>query len=93
MRDLEYYGDDHLEAERTKFKEDFDTNEDGFLSGDELGLWLGPDNTEIAIEEAGELINFVPISHSLNRTPCSKTQVTQELFLFASRLRVNVKHS
>lgn len=50
---LEFYGDDHVEQEKDKFKEDFDINGDGYLEGEELSLWLGPDNTEIAIEEAG----------------------------------------
>ena len=52
---LEFYGDDHIEQEKDKFKEDFDINGDGYLEGEELSLWLGPDNTEIAIEEAGEI--------------------------------------
>jgi len=55
---LEYYGDDHVEQEKNKFKEDFDINGDGYLKGDELSLWLGPDNTEIAIEEADHLIEM-----------------------------------
>ena len=56
---LEFYGDDHVEQEKDKFKEDFDINGDGYLEGEELSLWLGPDNTEIAIEEAGKFFDTV----------------------------------
>ena len=56
---LEFYGDDHVEQEKDKFKEDFDINGDGYLEGEELSLWLGPDNTEIAIEEAGKFFETV----------------------------------
>jgi len=55
---LEFYGDDHIDQEKDKFKEDFDINGDGYLEGEELSLWLGPDNTEIAIEEADHLIEM-----------------------------------
>merc|ERR1711931_19160 len=55
---LEFYGEDHIEQEKDKFKEDFDINGDGYLEGEELSLWLGPDNTEIAIEETEHLIDM-----------------------------------
>ena len=50
---LEYYGEEFVESQTDKFHEDFDVNGDGQLEGEELALWLGPDNTEIAIEETG----------------------------------------
>jgi len=55
---LEFYGEDHIDQEKDKFNEDFDINGDGYLEGEELSLWLGPDNTEIAIEEADHLIEM-----------------------------------
>jgi len=55
---LEFYGEEYVESQTDKFHEDFDTNGDGFLSGEELSLWMGPDNTEIAIEETEHLIDM-----------------------------------
>ena len=51
---LEYYGEEHLEQEKRKFEEELDVDGNGLLEGQELSFWMGPDNTEIAIEEAGK---------------------------------------
>ena len=50
---LEHYDEDFLEEEKTRFHDDFDRDGNGFIEGDELKFWIGPDNTEIAIEETG----------------------------------------
>lgn len=55
---LEHYGEEFIESQTDKFHEDFDINGNGFLEGEELSLWLGPDNTEIAIEETEHLIDM-----------------------------------
>jgi len=55
---LEYYGEEFVESQTDKFHEDFDVNGDGQLEGEELALWLGPDNTEIAIEETDHLMDM-----------------------------------
>ena len=52
---LEHYNEDFQDEEKHRFTDDFDRNGNGFLEGDELNFWMGPDNTEIAIEEAGKL--------------------------------------
>merc|ERR1711970_289506 len=55
---LEYYGEEHLEQEKRKFEEELDVDGNGVLEGEELSFWMGPDNTEIAIEEAEHLIEM-----------------------------------
>ena len=52
---LEHYDEDFLEEEKTRFTDDFDRDGNGFIEGEELKFWIGPDNTEIAIEETGSL--------------------------------------
>ena len=52
---LEHYNEDFMEEEKHRFNDDFDRNGNGFLEGDELLFWMGPDNTEIALEEAGNV--------------------------------------
>jgi len=42
-----------LILEKRKFEEELDVDGNGVLEGQELSFWIGPDNTEIAIEEAG----------------------------------------
>jgi Ca2+-binding EF-hand superfamily protein len=51
---LEFYGEDFVDIEKHRFNDDFDRDGNGFLEGEELGYWIGPDNTEIAIEETGK---------------------------------------
>ena len=55
---LEHYDEDFLEEEKTRFHDDFDRDGNGFIEGDELKFWIGPDNTEIAIEETGFSLQF-----------------------------------
>uniref|UniRef100_A0A7E5A1Q9 Reticulocalbin-3 n=1 Tax=Panagrellus redivivus TaxID=6233 RepID=A0A7E5A1Q9_PANRE len=42
-------------TEQNRFKHDYDTNKDGFLSGDELRAWIVPDLRVTALQEAEHL--------------------------------------
>jgi len=55
---LEHYDEDFLEEEKTRFTDDFDRDGNGFIEGEELKFWIGPDNTEIAIEETDHIIDM-----------------------------------
>jgi Ca2+-binding EF-hand superfamily protein len=45
------------QTERNRFTEEYDTNKDGFLEGDELKAWLIPDMSHTAKVEAEHLVN------------------------------------
>merc|ERR1739838_1006956 len=64
--DLQEYLND-LETDR--FKDEYDRNNDGFLTGDELLFWLSPDNTEIAIDEAEHLVDMCDEDEDEKLTP------------------------
>merc|ERR1711970_101866 len=55
---LEHYNEDFQEEEKHRFQDDFDRNGNGFIDGEELNYWMGPDNTEIAIEETDHIIEM-----------------------------------
>lgn len=55
---LEHYGEEFLEEEKHRFNDDFDRDGNGFIEGEELSFWMGPDNTEIAIEETEHIMEM-----------------------------------
>lgn len=56
---LAHYGEEFAEQEEQRFQEDLDLDGDGFIAGDELKYWLGPDNIAIAIEESDHIFESV----------------------------------
>ncbi|CAG5111517.1 Oidioi.mRNA.OKI2018_I69.chr2.g5819.t1.cds [Oikopleura dioica] len=56
---LEHYGEEFTDQEEQRFQEDLDLDGDGFIAGDELKYWLGPDNIAIAIEESDHIFDSV----------------------------------
>jgi len=54
----EHYGDEFLDEEKHRFNDDFDRDGNGFIEGPELQFWMGPDNTEIAIEETEHILEM-----------------------------------
>merc|ERR1711935_1244735 len=61
--------EDLNDLETDRFKDEYDRNNDGFLTGDELLFWLSPDNTEIAIDEAEHLIDMCDEDEDDRLTP------------------------
>jgi len=61
--------EDFIELETDRFKDEYDRNQDGYLTGDELLFWLSPDNTEIAIDEAEHLIDMCDEDDDNKLTP------------------------
>jgi len=61
--------EDFNDLETDRFKDEYDRNNDGFLTGDELLFWLSPDNTEIAIDEAEHLIDMCDEDEDDRLTP------------------------
>jgi len=61
--------EDFNDLETDRFKDEYDRNNDGFLTGDELLFWLSPDNTEIAIDEAEHLVDMCDEDEDEKLTP------------------------
>nr|XP_039256936.1 reticulocalbin-2-like [Styela clava] len=49
--------------EKEKFQHEFDTNKDGLLKGEEIVLWMAPDNSILAREEAEHLMEESDSDH------------------------------
>ena len=84
----EFMGDIHEQpqsefytTEKNRFKDEYDTNGDGFLSGDELRGWLIPNLNQTALDEA---------QHLLSAADEDKVASFQKYFVYLTLLHVNL---